>query len=152
MTTMQPYDAELAHLDMSSIRSKGRKGAAAERDMSESAAQHILASVNAKAKKLFALLANMLLTSFDEGGEGSKHKEKQPQMQLQRHAVSYEIVFNAARTDFIATNDTSFRALLAEFRDHGLVLTLANGGGESLWIPLRVEELRRIVTSLAGEQ
>lgn len=152
MTTMQPYDAELAHLDMTSIRSKGRKGAAAERDMSESAAQHILASVNAKAKKLFVLLANKLLTSFDEGGVANNHKEKQPQMQLQRHAVSYEILFNSARTDFIATNDTSFKALLAEFRDHGLVLTLASGGGESLWIPLRVEELRRVVVSLAEEQ
>ncbi|KAF8488341.1 origin recognition complex subunit 2-domain-containing protein [Gautieria morchelliformis] len=147
-----PYDAELAHVDINSIRKKRGKAAATDSDMSESAAQHILASVNAKAKKLFVLLANTLLTSFDESGAGGKKKEKQPQMQLQQHAVSYETLFNAARTDFIATSDTSFKALLAEFRDHGLVLTLASGGGESLWIPLRVEELRRVVASIAGEQ
>ena len=151
MTTMQPYDAELAHVDLNSIRKKGGKSTAVEHDMSESAAQHILASVNAKAKKLFVLLANTLLTSFEDDGAGSKKKERQPQIQLQQHAVPYETLFNAARTDFIATNDTTFKALLAEFRDHGLVLMLASGGGESLWIPLRVEELRRIVASLAGE-
>lgn len=150
MTTMQPYDSELAHVDLNTLRRKGGKSAAMERDMSESAAQHILASVNAKAKKLFVLLANTLLTSFDEDGASSKKKEKQPQTQLQQHAIPYETLFNAARTDFIATNDTTFKALLAEFRDHGLVLTLASGA-ESLWIPLRVEELRRIVASIAGE-
>ncbi|KAF8579816.1 ORC2-domain-containing protein [Ramaria rubella] len=148
MTTMQPYDAELAHVDPNIISNKGHKTALAERAMSESAAQHILASVNVKAKKLFVLLAKTLLASFEEAGGKGKEKEKQ----LQAHAVSYDALFNAARTDFIATNDTSFKALLAEFRDHKLVLTSVSGGGEALWIPLRSEELQRIIAGLVIEQ
>ncbi|KAF8517439.1 origin recognition complex subunit 2 [Hysterangium stoloniferum] len=148
MTTMQHYDAELAHLDLTTIGRKPGKVGAAERVMSESAAQHILLSVNVKAKRLFVLLAKTLLASFDETGGTTKNSEKQ----LESHAVSYDALFNAARTDFIATNDTSFKALLAEFRDHELVLTAASGGSESLWIPLRVDELKRIVAGLSVEQ
>ena len=144
MTTMQPYDAELAHVDLHILGKQDGKTALAERGMTESAAQHILASVNAKAKKLFALLANTQLVSLEESGAESKR------MDAQAHAVSYDALFSAARSDFIAMNDTSFKALLAEFRDHKLVVSRV-GGGEALWIPLREEELRRLVASLTEE-
>ncbi|GJJ15768.1 hypothetical protein Clacol_010046 [Clathrus columnatus] len=148
MTTMRHYDAELAHLNLGSIRGKSNKVSDKDQEMTESAAKHILLSVNAKAKKLFALLAKTLLASFDEASSPSKKDGKQ----LQTHAIAYSALFNAARADFIATNDTSFQALLAEFRDHGLVLTTVSGGSDCLWIPLRPDELRSVVEGLNIEQ
>jgi origin recognition complex subunit 2 len=145
MTTMQPYDAELAHVDLNRNGKKSRGGTVGERGITETAARHILASVNAKAKKLFVLLAKKQLRSLEDSGTESKNKE------LKHHAVLYDALFNAARTDFIATNDTSFTALLAEFRDHKLIILNAGGGGEGLWIPLKPEELRRVIASLVAE-
>ena len=73
---------------------------------------------------------------------------------LQQHSIGYDVLFNAARDNFIATNDTALRALLGEFRDHQLVVsaqTGAGGSGEVLWIPLRKERLSNILKSLQDE-
>jgi origin recognition complex subunit 2 len=67
-------------------------------------------------------------------------------------AVPYDTLFNLARDNFVATNDTALRALLGEFRDHGLVVTVgtgAMGSGEMLWIPLRKERLTKLLDGLA---
>ncbi|KAI9059736.1 origin recognition complex subunit 2 [Trametes sanguinea] len=119
--------------------------------MTETAARHILASVTQKAKKLFVLLGTKQLEVMDapsapapEAGEG---------------AYDYDRLFAAARDNFVAQNDTALRALLGEFRDHGLVVSLpaaagaagTGGGGEALWIPLRREALLKVVTDLKAE-
>ncbi|KIJ54962.1 hypothetical protein M422DRAFT_24825 [Sphaerobolus stellatus SS14] len=158
MTTLGHYEAELAHVDVTSAslgragKMGGAAGGAGERGMTETAAQHILMSVNVKAKKLFALLGKTLLDSLEEAGAGAGGgPNKGGDKQLQACAVSYDALFNAARTDFIATNDTTFKALLAEFRDHGLVVLTTVAGAEALWIPLRPEELRRVLGGLSTE-
>lgn len=152
LTTLAPYDFELAYVDRTSyagVCAASQRGAAAAAaagvsgPVSESAAQHVLASVTQKAKKLFSLLCVRQVAAIDaavvEGGSTG------PVQSSPAVATSYEILFNAARDEFIATNDTAMRTLLGEFRDHGLVLSASSPeGGEALWIPLPKDVLLRL--------
>ncbi|KAI1791487.1 origin recognition complex subunit 2 [Ganoderma leucocontextum] len=132
--------------------------------VTETAARHVLASVTVKAKKLFVLLGTKQLEVMDappadkskkaadrdkgDGGEGQQHGEKEKE-----GAYDYDRLFAAARDNFVATNDTALRALLGEFRDHGLVVTVttAAAGAEAMWIPMRREALLKIVGELKAE-
>ena len=162
LTTLAPYESELSYADRSSIsgafalhgnvarnqQDTGGVAAANGSLMTETAAQHILASVTQKAKRLFALLGARQLESMDEASDAAGANSQQ-------FALAYDLLFNAARDNFIATNDTAMRSLLGEFRDHGLVLSAAPGtpgSGEILWIPLRKERLVKILSSLNAEQ
>ncbi|TFK22148.1 DNA replication origin binding protein [Coprinopsis marcescibilis] len=151
LTTLLPYDAELAFVDSSSL-SGAHGGGRRKVDlsvvqnpaaMSETAANHILASVTQKAKKLFELLARRQLESIAEAADKATND-------LQQYGMAYDALFNAARDDFIAVNDTALRSLLGEFRDHNLVLSAPTTSGEVLWIPLRKERLQAVVDSLKG--
>jgi origin recognition complex subunit 2 len=169
LSTLSPYDAELAFADRSSIagassasRRKGAldaaSGAAAGNPaaMSETAASHILASVTQKAKKLFILLGKRQLAAIEDAEGDQQQKQKVgggaagASQDLQQYGMAYDVLFNGARDDFIAANDGALRSLLAEFRDHGLVLSApsATGGAEVLWIPLRKERLVSVIQSL----
>ncbi|RXW20177.1 hypothetical protein EST38_g5684 [Candolleomyces aberdarensis] len=156
LTTLSPYDSELAFADRSSIsgassaaRRKGAFDAASAAAagnpaaMSETAASHILASVTQKAKKLFILLGKRQLAAIEDAGASASQD-------LQQYGMAYDALFNAARDDFIAANDTALRSLLGEFRDHRLVVSApsSTGGAEVLWIPLRKERLVSVIDNL----
>jgi len=113
--------------------------------MSESAAQHILASVTQKAKKMFKLMATKQLTIMEEDGEGKIQDD------FERYGISYDTLFTNVRDNFIATNDTAMRTLLGEFRDHNLIVGTGTGSGEILWIPMRRERLNKVVRGLDVE-
>ncbi|EJF62699.1 origin recognition complex subunit 2, partial [Dichomitus squalens LYAD-421 SS1] len=167
LTTLAPYDFELAYADPGALAgaaalrgtraptasaaalaaaAKGAGGAAAAAVVvTETAARHVLASVTQKAKKLFVLLGTRQLESESEAVDGVREKEKEA-------AYDYDRLFAAARDNFVATNDTALRALLGEFRDHGLVVATTDAAGaEALWIPMRREGLLRIVGELQAE-
>jgi len=147
LTTLTPYDFELAFADRTSLSGAHYGGAKRKPDMSsqnaitmnETAASHILASVTQKAQKLFALLGNKQLEAAD-GADGNS----------QQVGLAYDVLFSAARDNFIATNDTALRSLLTEFRDHNLIVSsqAGMGGGEVLWIPMRKERLASVLQSL----
>ena len=152
LTTLASYDFELAFADRSSISGAHGGGARRKNDalapqnataMSETAARHILASVTQKAQKLFLLLGNKQLESIEEAGDDRASD-------LQQFAMAYDTLFNNARDNFIATNDTALRSLLGEFRDHGLIVSAqaGSGSGEVLWIPLRRERLTSVLQTL----
>jgi len=155
LTTMAPYDFELAHADRSSYAGAsgsartGRGGtaglAAGNTIMSESAAQHILASVTQKAKKMFKLMATKQLGVMEEDGEGKSQDD------FERYGISYDTLFTSVRDNFIATNDTAMRTLLGEFRDHNLIVGDGAGGAEILWIPMRRERLNKVAKGLDVE-
>ena len=113
--------------------------------ISESAAQHILASVTQKAKKMFKLMATKQLAVMEEDGEGKTQDD------FERYGISYDTLFTSVRDNFIATNDTAMRTLLGEFRDHNLIVGAGTGGAEVLWIPMRRERLNKIVKGLDVE-
>ncbi|OJT13009.1 Origin of replication complex subunit 2 [Trametes pubescens] len=166
LTTLAPYDFELAYADptmltgASALRgartpaassaaaggagTAGAGGAA----MTETAARHVLASVTQKAKKLFVLLGTKQLEVMDAQGVGAAGVDADAE-----GAFDYDRLFAAARDNFVAQNDTALRALLGEFRDHGLVVARAapGGTGEALWIPLRRDALLKVVSDLTAE-
>jgi len=116
--------------------------------MTETAAQHILASVTQKARRLFMLLGAKQLENMEVALDVAGAN-------LQQYSLPYDVLFSVARDNFVATNDTAMQSLLGEFRDHGLVLSAvlgSSGNGELLWIPLRRERLMKILKSLNPEQ
>ncbi|KAG5642600.1 hypothetical protein DXG03_002498 [Asterophora parasitica] len=167
LTTLVPYDAELAYIDRTSVPTAHGGGPRKKVDaaaqtaatmMTETAALHILASVTQKAKKLFALIGSTQLAGIEEAAAGADGEEGEKavvaaERDLQRFGIGYDILFTTARDNFIATNDTALRSLLGEFRDHGLVLAAQGtaGTGEVLWIPLRKERLASVLVSLNVE-
>jgi origin recognition complex subunit 2 len=109
--------------------------------------------VTAKAKKLFSLLAAKQLENADSSDVSEVNSAYSPHDQ-QHFGLTYDALFTLARDAFIATNDTALRALLGEFRDHGLVVSAAQpgtSGSEVLWIPLRKERLLKLVGNLDGD-
>jgi origin recognition complex subunit 2 len=151
LTTMAPYDFELAHADRSSYAgasANGRTGrgpaglTTGNTVMSESAARHILASVTQKAKKMFKFMASKQLAVMEEDGEGKTQDD------FERYGISYDTLFTGVRDNFIATNDTAMRTLLGEFRDHNLIVGTGTGGAEILWIPMRRERLNKVAKEL----
>lgn len=168
LTSLAPYDFELANIDRTSLTSAHGGGSrkrvgftsnlastlnpalpgGGTTNISETAALHILASVTQKAQKLFTLLANRQLEAIEDGPGTEKEGQG---VDLQATAIGYDALFNLARGDFVATNDTALRALLGEFRDHGLIVSAQGGsgsGGEVLWIPLRKERLTSVLQKL----
>ncbi|KLO08531.1 origin recognition complex subunit 2 [Schizopora paradoxa] len=149
-TTFQPYDVELANIDRTNFagahvfkktakRKAGAGAAGTHEPISETAAHHVLAAVTEKAKRLFVLLGQRQLDTLAESDTA----------QPQEAGMSYERLFTSARDDFIATNDTALRALLGEFRDHGMIASAnAAEGGETLWIPMPKESLARVLKTL----
>ena len=86
-------------------------------------------------------------------GEEREEKDAEAEGQKEREgAYDYDRLFAAARDNFVATNDTALRALLGEFRDHGLVVTTTSAAGaEAMWIPMRRDGLLKIVGELKAE-
>ena len=144
VTTLRGHDIELANADPTSYAGASAthlqassKGAAASgrAGMSETAAEHVLASVTSKAKKLFVLMAKRQIATQDEVLVENTSATLQPE----QYGVTYEALFTLARNDFIATSDTALRALLGEFLDHSLIVSsssIASERGEALYIPL----------------
>ncbi|KAF8918956.1 origin recognition complex, subunit 2 [Mucidula mucida] len=148
LTTLAPYDVELAHADRSSIsgaqptRKQRADGPQAAANISETAASHILASVNQNALKLFALMARKQLEAVEDAGASASND-------MQPYAIEYSMLFKLTREQFIATTDTSLRQLLGEFRDHSLIVSAQGSSGiEKLWIPLRKERLTNVLNGL----
>jgi origin recognition complex subunit 2 len=148
LTTLAPYDFELAFADRTSLSGAHYGGPRRRRDlanpnaiaMDPTAASHILASVTQKAQKLFALLGSKQLEAAADGVDGV----------AQQIGLAYDVLFSAARDNFIATSDTALRSLLIEFRDHNLIVSSQQGmgGGEVLWIPMRKERLASVLQTL----
>ncbi|KAL1947259.1 hypothetical protein VTO73DRAFT_14220 [Trametes versicolor] len=172
LTTLAPYDFELAYADptvltgasalrgarapaASSAAAAGPGASGAGRGaMTETAARHILASVTQKAKKLFVLLGAKQLEVMDasQPSQGTAAASAGEVVEVEG-AYDYDRLFAAARDNFVAQNDTALRALLGEFRDHGLVVARSapGGAGEALWIPLRRDALFKVVADLTAE-
>lgn len=171
LTTLAPYDFELAYADptvltgasalrgarapaASSAAAAGPGASGAGRGaMTETAARHILASVTQKAKKLFVLLGAKQLEVMDASQPSQDTAAASAGEVVEvEGAYDYDRLFAAARDNFVAQNDTALRALLGEFRDHGLVVArpAPGGAGEALWIPLRRDALFKVVADLTA--
>ncbi|KAG9310963.1 origin recognition complex subunit 2-domain-containing protein, partial [Chiua virens] len=167
LTTLLRYDTELSFADRSSISgasyaSTGARSALAttpavgtSTPLTETAVTHVLAAVTSKAKKLFVLLGTKQLANVEAASGAAAGADAQPTTDMAQFGLDYDALFSLARENFVATSDTALRALLGEFKDHGLILAgIAGGGsgsGDSLWIPLRKERLVRVLKSIETE-
>lgn len=139
LTTLAPYNVELAHIDPLALRQQpagaaSTEGTSTRAAITETGAAHVLASVTVRAKRLFALIATRQLDG-DDVPPGPEH------------GIEHDALLTAARTDFIASSDTALRALLGEFTDHGLILT----ENDMLWIPMRKDVLQRVLDKTKTE-
>ena len=156
LTTLVAYDFELAFADRTSLSGARRKTDALTSQnstaMSETAAFHILASVNDKSQKLFALLGNKQLEAMENGdnNDGTTTAATTGSNDFQQFGMAYNLLYSLARDNFLATNESAFRSLQVEFKDHGLFLSTpsSGAGGEIVWIPLRKERLVNVLASL----
>ena len=165
--TFEPYDVELTFRDVS-VLPRSRRNVIGDLEsagvvisgvegapINETAAKQVLASVTQKAKRLFELLGRAQLAAFDEKGAGSSAPGGNSL------GMSYDILALRAREEFLAASDGALRALLTEFRDHGLVAKTSgvtpgsheNDGsgkiaGDILWIPLSRDVLARTLEVL----
>jgi origin recognition complex subunit 2 len=148
LTSLAPYSAELAYADPSSIsgasnmhsRNLGLTPTTSTNNhvVTETAALHVLASVNQKSKKLFRLIGTQQLAKMSDSTSDA-----------QQDALEYDVLFVAARQDLIASNDAALRSLLAEFKDHGLIVgTRVGVANESLRIPMRKDRLASVLGQL----
>lgn len=167
LTTLVPYDTELSFTDRSSIAgasyaSTGARSALATAatagagaPLTETAVAHVLAAVTSKAKKLFNLLGTRQIANVDAASGAGTGSDAPAPTDMAQFGLGYDALFSLAREHFVATSDTSLRALLGEFKDHGLILAGAaaggNGAGDTLWIPLRKERLVRVLKSIETE-
>ena len=162
LTTLMPYDTELSFADRSSITgasyaSTGARSAlamtataGAGAPLTETAVAHVLAAVTSKAKKLFVLLSTRQLENIEAASGAATGSDASSPNDMAQFGLGYDAIFSLARENFVATSDTALRALLGEFKDHGLILAgVATGGsGDTLWIPLRKERLVRVLKSI----
>lgn len=165
LTTLAPYDFELAYADPTSISgASAMRGGRARMDaigagqgsglVTETAARHILASVTQKARKLFILLGTKQLEIMaDENNANANANLNAAGGAPPESAFDYNRLFNAARDNFIATNDTALRSLLSEFKDHALVVSTSSGTAtETLWIAMRRDALTKIIQELKQQE
>jgi origin recognition complex subunit 2 len=141
LTTFLPYVSEMKTRDISTLpgQNQGSTNAVAGHALTEPAMSHILASVTEKAKRLFRLLATKQMAAIDE-------KQIMGVTGLEEYGMQYDLLFNEARKEFLATNDVALRALLGEFMDHGMILS--GGQPEILWIPAGKEVTKRVLQNM----
>ncbi|KAG8765009.1 Origin recognition complex subunit 2 [Serendipita sp. 397] len=144
LTTFQPYIKEMGSRDITTLPSHGQSstGVALGQALTEPAMLHILASVTEKAKRLFRLLATRQLAAMDEGS-GKQSSE------LEKYGMQYDLLFNEARKNFIATSDVALRALLGEFMDHHMIKS--GGQPEVLWVPVTREIVSRVLQNMQSQ-
>jgi origin recognition complex subunit 2 len=145
LTTFQPYIDEMKSRDVSILPSQGQilSGTVGSgQALSEEGMSHVLASVTEKAKKLFRLLAKRQMAAI----ESSTGKQPTGITGLENYGTQYDLLFNEARKEFLATSDVALRALLGEFMDHDMIKS--GGQPEVLWIPAGKEVMRRVLQKL----
>ncbi|KDD75193.1 subunit 2 of origin recognition complex ORC2 [Helicosporidium sp. ATCC 50920] len=125
--TFIPYDKELVLAGVPSLLLGRRE------EGSKAGALLVLSSLSQSARAVFQLLANQQL---EVGGE---------------HGISFDKLFQMCREQFLVSNEMLLKGFLAEFRDHGLVVTRRHpDGGDVLAAPLAPKALARLLTDVAG--
>lgn len=135
-----------------------------------SAALAVLGALVPNARAVFCLLAEAQLAALDAlrdaTGAGGNSSRGNGLSYLDSCGVPFDHLFRAARERFVAPTEPALRAHLAEFRDHGLLVTRRGGGaggggggdqpgahqqgGDELAIPLAAEVLARVLDEVVG--
>lgn len=176
LTTLRPYDAEVALRIASASRLPTAGGGAGL--ATEEGARHILTSVTELARRLFKALARSQMDSMASSSGSAATGPAAAGSTTPGWAIETALFFNLCRERWISREETRFKALLLEFKDHRLVVEStappagsadaddveedntpvgapgttrkkARANARWLWIPLGREALGRLVDDLA---
>jgi len=118
---------------------------------------YVLRSLTENARNLYALLIAELLSTDDIDDAGGSDEEDLEQDGLAgkrdaastRSGIDFRTLYQKAASQFIATNEPTFRALLREFYDHEMLVSRKDAlGGETFAVPFRKEEMQTILEEL----
>jgi len=162
ITTFKPFDLEIS----------GGSGAAGVVDdvnalfgrtgrklQGREGVMYVLRSLTENARNLYALLVAELLSMDDmddAGGSGEEDLEQDgfsarhgQATGSTRTGIDFRTLYQKAASQFIATNEPTFRALLREFYDHEMLASRKDAlGGETFAVPFRKEEMQTILEEL----
>ncbi|PSN60153.1 ORC2-domain-containing protein [Corynespora cassiicola Philippines] len=167
VTTFAPYTAEIDVVETVN-ELLGRSGRSVG---GKEGAVHVLRSLPENARALYRLMVEeqiaLLLVHGDEVADeddmsarntpGKQKKKKAAAAAASRRedavlGVEYRVLYHKAVEAFVCSSEVSFRTLLKEFHDHGMVDSRADAvGTEVLWVPLRREELEGLLGEELGE-
>jgi len=162
VTTFKPFDLEISGGsgvagvvdDVNALFGRtGRKLQGREGVM------YVLRSLTENARNLYALLIAELLSMDDMddvGGSGEEDFEQDGLIGKRGQAtastrvgIDFRTLYQKAASQFIATNEPTFRALLREFYDHEMLASRKDAlGGETFAVPFRKEEMQTILEEL----
>ncbi|KAF1833263.1 ORC2-domain-containing protein [Decorospora gaudefroyi] len=159
-TTFLPYTTEIDTvetvnelLDRSGRRVGGRDGIG-----------FVLRSLPEQARELFRILVleQLSLSLTTPAGEAeaepsdadrtpSTKKKSSRHKLVATQGVEYRVLYHKAVEAFVCTSEVSFRSLMKEFYDHGMIESLKDGMGvERLCVPFRSEELEGLAEDLGA--
>lgn len=161
-TTFKPFDLEIS----------GGSGAAGVVDdvnalfgrtgrklQGREGVMYVLRSLTENARNLYALLIAELLSMDDMDDAMEFDNEDTDQDELigrrgqatasARAGIDFRTLYQKAASQFIATNEPTFRALLREFYDHEMLVSRKDAlGGETFAVPFGKEEMQTILEEL----
>jgi len=121
VTTLQPFVKEMQFEDSGMVHGVQKRGGVL-------GAQHVLKSVSIQARKIFEILAKM---------------------QLKHESVSLARLLRVCTDEFVVSSNATFKSQVREFKDHNLFVTKPSSNGEQVSIPMKREELEKVLGFLA---
>jgi len=119
---------------------------------------YVLRSLTENARNLYALLVAELLSvddiedaviSGDEDFDDGRGTARNSDAASMKVGIDFRTLYQKAASQFIATNEPTFRALLREFYDHEMLVSRKDAlGGEVFAVPFRKEEMQNILEEL----
>lgn len=179
-TTYQPFDVEISGSSIGGVVDEvntllGRSG---RKMHGREGVMYVLKSLTQSARSLYVLLVAELI-ALDESGDGvvegmeadedeeddfedavTPGRPKSMDKTRQRPApgggmnaaIEWRSLYQKSVSQFIATNEMSFRGLLKEFHDHEMVVSRKDAmGSEMLSVPFRKEDLVTLLEELSGD-
>jgi len=158
-TTFKPFDLEISGgMGIAGVVDEvnslfGRTG---RKMQGREGVMYVLRSLTENARNLYALLVAELLSvddiedavmsGDDDFDDGRGRNSVARNMKI---GIDFRTLYQKAASQFIATNEPTFRALLREFYDHEMLVSRKDAlGGEVFAVPFRKEEMQNILEEL----
>lgn len=147
MTTFESYTVETGHDDALALgrnrTTVGTKGA-----------KYVLASLTAKARSLFEMLASQQLETMNDqaaAAANGKSAKSVPPVGTAAQGIELRVFYKQCVEHFIVANEANFRTMLGEFVEHKMVnITKDATGAEIIYIPFTVDALEEAIEDLAS--
>ena len=139
VTNYSPYTVETSFEN-----SLVSKGVVAGHDQAGASARAVLQSVNQHTKEIFALLAKHQLKECTDAEIASDV------VCSINMGLTFDALFSKAQAAFCAAEQTIFRTLLTEFKDHGMIVSQRDvDGSDMLYIPMTSDLMTELIAEIS---